>query len=242
MTTGGSERRVVVVTGGGTGIGAAITRAFAALGDDVVVCQRDDDDAAAARTSLADAGPGRVHVVAHDLSRREAPAALIAEAVDAFGTIDVLVNNAAVTGPGSGQSLLDLTDDGIDQTVAVNLASPLRLTRDAARVMAAHGRGGVIVNVGSVAAAAAQMNASVYSATKAGIHSLTRSIALELSHHGIRSVAVAPGDIRTHRDAAGAPADDGTVGPDAPYWARTTPLGRRGTPRRRRRDCRLRGL
>lgn len=222
--------RVVIVTGGGTGIGAAVTRVFAARGDDVVVCQRTDADAEAARAELADAGPGRVVVVAHDLASRDAAGALVADAVEAFGTVDVLVNNAAITGPGSGAPLLELSDDAIDQTIAVNLAAVLRLVREAGRVMATHERGGVIVNIGSVAADAAQMHASVYGATKAGVHALTRSIALELSPHGIRAVTVAPGDIDTGLPSEGQPAADGTVAAGAPYWARTTPVGRRGTP------------
>lgn len=229
MSTETETGRVIVVTGGGTGIGAAITRAFSARGDHVVVCQRDEADSEAARAALAEAGPGRVHVTAHDLSTRDAAAALIREAVDAFGTVDVLVNNAAITGPGSGAGLLELTDDRIDETIAVNLAGAIRLVREAGRVMARSGRGGVIVNIGSVAASAAQMDASVYGATKAGIHALTRSIALELSPHGIRSVAVAPGDIAT--DAPGdAFADDRPGRTEGAAWTRATPLGRRGTP------------
>ncbi|KRA24787.1 hypothetical protein ASD65_10400 [Microbacterium sp. Root61] len=230
MTPSASTVRVVIVTGGGTGIGAAITRAFAARGDDILVCQRDEADAAAARAALSEAGPGRIRVVAHDLTTRGAAQALVADAVESFGTVDVLVNNAAVTGPASGRGLLELTDDGIDETIAVNLASVIRLIRETGRVMAGSGHSGVIVNIGSVAADAAQMNASVYSATKAGVHALTRSIALELSPHGIRAVTVAPGDIATRLSGDGQPADDGTVAPDAPYWARTTPLGRRGAP------------
>src|SRR5699024_9413814 len=132
--------------------------------DHVLVCQRNEATAAAAREALSDAGPGKVHVVAHDLTTRGAAQALVADAVEVFGTVHVLINNAAVTGPGSGKGLLELTDDGIDDTLAVNIASVIRLTREAGRVMAASGRGGVIVNIGSVAADAAQMNASVYCA------------------------------------------------------------------------------
>lgn len=225
MTAPEHTPRVVIVTGGGTGIGAAITRAFAGIGDTVVVCQRSEADAAAARAALGDAGPGRILVIAQDLAEPHAAAALVSATVAEFGTVDVLVNNAAITGPGSGEGLLELTDSRIDETVAVNLTSAFRLVREAARVMAASGRGGVILNIGSVAASAAQLNASVYGATKAGIHALTQSIALELSGHGVRAVTIAPGDIATKP----VPEQNRTDANAAP-WTRATPLGRRGTP------------
>lgn len=224
MTAPEHAPRVVIVTGGGTGIGAAITRAFASAGDHVVVCQRSEADATAARAALADAGPGRIVVVAQDLTDPAAAEALVAAAVSEFGTVDVLVNNAAITGPGSGEGLLELTDDRIEETIAVNLTSVFRLVREAGRVMAAGGRGGVILNIGSVAASAAQLNASVYGATKAGVHALTQSIALELSRHGIRAVTIAPGDIATK------PVPEQNVVDAAPVWTRATPLGRRGAP------------
>ncbi|MFK4789313.1 SDR family NAD(P)-dependent oxidoreductase [Microbacterium sp. ZW T5_56] len=227
MTAAEHTPRVVIVTGGGTGIGAAITRAFAGAGDAVVVCQRSEADAAAARAALSDAGPGRIVVVAQDLADPLAAAALVSAAIAEFDTVDVLVNNAAITGPGSGEGLLELTDHGIDETIAVNLTSAFRLVREAGRVMAASGRGGVILNIGSVAASAAQLNASVYGATKAGLHALTQSIAIELSPHGIRAVTIAPGDIATKPLPEQSTSEGG--GPTTP-WIRATPLGRRGTP------------
>lgn len=220
--------RTVIVTGGGTGIGAAITQAFLAAGANVVVCQRTADDVALAKANLGTADPTRLSVIALDLAATESAQALVAHAVATFGSIDVVVNNAAITGPGSGTSVLDLTNEAVGHTISVNLAAPMLLTRETARAMTEAGTAGVIINISSVAARAAQMHASVYSATKAGLEGFTRGAALELAPHGIRVVAIAPGDIVTANDDASAPLNDGSVAAESPYWARTTPLGRRG--------------
>jgi len=216
-------RRVALVTGGGSGIGAAISARLADAGIAVLVGQRTPATAAAARSLLAT--PGRdLEVASADLADPAACTALVEECVARFGGIDILVNNAAVTGPGAVSPLLDCDDDWLDRIVGVNLSAAFRCSREAARHMIAAGRGGVIVNVGSVAAYAAQQHATAYTATKAGLLGLTRGLAFELAPHGIRSVYVAPGDI----------ALDGGAGGPAPaptnWWERTTPLGRRGHP------------
>ncbi|GAA1737958.1 SDR family NAD(P)-dependent oxidoreductase [Luedemannella helvata] len=215
--------KVALVTGGGSGIGAAISARLADAGVRVLVGQRTEATAAAARERLA--APGRdLRVEVADLADAAACTGLVASCVAAFGGIDILVNNAAVTGPGALSPLLDCDDGWLDRVVDVNLTAAFRCAREAARHMIAAGTGGVIINVGSVAAYAAQHHATAYTMTKAGLLGLTRGLAFELAEHGIRSVHVAPGDIAL---------DDSAAGP-APmpqrWWERRTPLGRRGHP------------
>ncbi|MER7003866.1 SDR family oxidoreductase [Dactylosporangium sp. NPDC000555] len=214
---------VALVTGGGTGIGAAISARLADDGCRVMVGQRTEATAAAARERLA--RPGRdLEVEVADLADPAACTRLIARCVDRFGGIDILVNNAAVTGPGAVSPLLDCDDDWLDRIIGVNLTAALRCAREAARHMIAAGNGGIIVNIGSVAAYAAQQHATAYTATKAGMLGLTRGLAFELAPHNIRSVHIAPGDIALD-EGAGGPAPLPTR-----WYERTTPLGRRGHP------------
>ncbi|WP_116998978.1 SDR family NAD(P)-dependent oxidoreductase [Desertimonas flava] len=221
--TGPERRPVALVTGGGTGIGAAIVRRLHRSGFRVVAGQRTDQESAAARERFAAEGLD-VDIIAADLRSPAACAALVDEAIARAGALDVLVNNAAVTGPAAIAALVDADDDFVDELIDVNLKAAIRCTRHAARWMIPNG-GGVVVNIASVGAYAAQRDASVYVASKAGLVGFTRGAAFDLADHGIRVIGVAPGDIAL--DAAGptpAPVEPG------PWWQRRTPLGRRGTP------------
>jgi NAD(P)-dependent dehydrogenase (short-subunit alcohol dehydrogenase family) len=224
LGSGSVGGRRALVTGGGTGIGAAISAALADAGARVVVVQATAEQAGAAVGTLA--APGRdIRAVGADLGTSAGCAAAVEFAVQTLGGVDILVNNAAVTGPPALAPFLDADDDHLDLVVEVNLKSVFRCSRLAARDMATRGSG-VIVSIASVAAYAAQGQAAAYCATKAGVVGLTRAMALELAPHGIRAVAVAPGDIDT------GPAQPATrvTPPRDPRWVRSTPLDRRGTP------------
>ena len=209
------EGKAAVVTGGTTGIGAAIANRLAAEGARVIAGRRD--------TSQPTLGEREdVHVFTGDLREPAVCADLIGACVERFGRIDVLVNNAAVTGEPALAPFLEADDEHLDLVIDVNLKAAFRCAREAARLMQS---GGVIVNIGSVAAYAAQSEAAAYVASKAGLLGLTRSLALELAPRGIRAVFVAPGDIDTH-----ASHDLGGVAPGERPWQRRTPLGRRGSP------------
>jgi NAD(P)-dependent dehydrogenase (short-subunit alcohol dehydrogenase family) len=213
------DGRVALVTGGGTGIGAGITATLADRGARVVIVQPDqrsaDELAAALRVGGAD-----VAGVGADLASAPACAEAVAACLALHGRIDILVNNAAVTGPPASGDLLEFPDEQLDAIIDVNVKAAFRCSRDAARHMTTDG--GVIVNVASVGAFAAQHEASAYVASKAALVGLTRGLAFELARFGIRVVAVAPGDIKTDAGADPPLAGD--------WWERRTPLGRRGAP------------
>jgi NAD(P)-dependent dehydrogenase (short-subunit alcohol dehydrogenase family) len=213
-----SPQRVALVTGGGTGIGAAISAGFADAGYAVVLGQSSARRAADSAARLA-APHRRVTGVGADLSTAAGTKALVAAAVEAHGRIDVLVNNAGVTGPAALAAIEDYTDEQIDAIFDVNLKAPLRLVRTALPHLSP---GSVVVNVSSVAATAPQRGAAAYGASKAGLNQLTQALALELAPRGIRCVWIAPGDIRVEREETDPPVD-GRAG-----FARYTPLGRRG--------------
>lgn len=213
---------VALVTGGGTGIGAGITRWLADRGTTVVIGQSTPERAAAAaRTFAADGLP--VTGVGADLATADGCRHVVATTLERHGRIDILVNNAAVTGPPAVGPLLEFSDDQLDALVDLNLKAAFRCARWAADDMRTRGEG-VIVNISSVGAYAAQLGAAAYVATKAGLVGLTKALALDLAPMGIRVVGVAPGDIDLE------PGGPRPAEPSANWWQRHTPLGRRGTP------------
>jgi 3-oxoacyl-[acyl-carrier protein] reductase len=191
--------RAVLVTGGSRGIGAAIARAFAALGDRVAVHYRDASDLAAA---VRDSLPGDGHVVVRaDLADAEAVRSMVDEAADRLGGLDVLVNNAGVylTHP-----LLDGSYDQWQQawrdTLGVNLIGAANATWCVVRHMVARGdgtTGGRIINVGSRGAFRGEPTHPAYGASKAGLHAFGQSLAVALAPHGIAVASVAPGYVET---------------------------------------------
>jgi len=220
--------KVVIVTGGGTGIGLGIARCCAAEGAAVVLAQRRAALAESAAAALRADG-FRALGAACDVSSRDDVRSLIAVTVEAFGHVDVLVNNAALTGAAvEARPFLDETDAHWRQIVDVNLNGAFICTQEAARRMVALGEGGSIINISSVAQYAAQEHAAPYCASKAGLDGLTKTAAIELAPHGIRVNNIAPGDIDTEasHDVVGQAAERGATG----KFFRYTPLGRRGRP------------
>ena len=220
--------RVALVTGGGTGIGAAISSLLAERGAAVVICQPDQSSADRLAERLAADGRDVIGIGA-DLARPAECAKLVERCLAARGRIDILVNNAAVVGPPARGDLLEFPDDQLDLIVDVNLKATFRCSREVARHLRDRGRGGVIVNIASVGAFAAQDNASAYVATKAGVAGLTRAMAFELGGLGIRVVAVAPGDIDLESDGA-PPAENPYDTLPREWWTRRAVLHRRGAP------------
>jgi meso-butanediol dehydrogenase / (S,S)-butanediol dehydrogenase / diacetyl reductase len=176
------DGRTALVTGGGSGIGRAICRRFASDGASVVVA---DLVGARAQEVAAEVGGRAVHAdvtVAADVERMAAEA----------GRVDVLVNNA---GGGMADDLLEIDEDEWDADVELNLKSAYLCSKAVLPGMIEQGSG-VIVNIVSVNGLAFFAN-EPYSAAKAGLISLTRSMATRYGHHGVRAVAIAPGTIRT---------------------------------------------
>jgi NAD(P)-dependent dehydrogenase (short-subunit alcohol dehydrogenase family) len=178
MTNG----RSVVVTGGASGIGKAIVRGFAAIGDSIVVA---DIDKAGARAVAEDAGE-RARWISCDVTEEAQVEAAVSLAVSEFGSLDVMINNAGicVLGP-----LATLSADDFERMIAVNLKGTLYGIKAAAAQMSA---GGVIVSTASTAGLNGAPLLGGYGATKAGIVNMTKTAAAELRPAGIRVNCVCP--------------------------------------------------
>ena len=183
----------VLVTGGATNIGRAITECFLRDGARVAVGQLETRPV----QDLIKAHGDRVIALSFDQGCAEDCCRLVEEATRQLGGLDVLVNNAAITGPGASQAFLALEENFIEQMINVNLKGVINLSVAAGRVMKSQGTGGVIVHISSTTAFCPLRNTSVYSATKAALVNLAQSMAKELGEFGIRVVAIAPGDIWT---------------------------------------------
>ena len=189
--SGGIEDRVALVTGAAGGIGAAIAKGLAASGARVVVADVKDG---AETVAAVEAAGGQALAVACDVADPEQVAAAVAAAVERFGSLDVLVNDAGI---GGGSKLLhELDVDDWLRTVAVNLTGPFLCTRAAMPHLLASGRGR-IVNIASTYGIVGAPLAPAYCATKGGVVNLTRQLAVDYSPLGVRVNAILPGYIDT---------------------------------------------
>ena len=226
----GAQGRVALITGAGGGIGAAIARRFAARGDAVLLAGLEADSLASVAADIAAAGGT---AVAHecDLGTGTGRAGLLHLLDRKFGRIDVLVNNAAISGSAATAPALEESEDHHARLLSVNLSAAYHLAQAAGQRMRDAGRGGAIVNISSVGGAAAQLNGTTYCMAKAALDAMARNLALEWACHGIRVNNVAPGDIRTPTsDAAEVQRRQQGTSSTANPLARGTPLGRQGTP------------
>jgi NAD(P)-dependent dehydrogenase (short-subunit alcohol dehydrogenase family) len=186
----------IIVTGGATNIGGAITEAFLAQGATVVVGLLDP----AVAGPLVEKYGSRVIALRVDLADPAQCRTFIDEAAKRLGGLDVLVNNAAVTGPGATRLLAEIDAAHVDHVFNVNVRGVLFCSQAAVPHLKRSG-GGVIIHLSSINAFRPQRGAMVYAASKAALSSLTQSMAKELAADKIRVVAVAPGDIATGRAA-----------------------------------------
>ncbi len=209
-----------LITGAAVGIGQGVAVALAARGADVIV-HHAGSDPAETLALLADQGtPGAA--IRADLARPEDADRLVAEAADALGGIDVLVNNAGVS---IERPIEVLTPDEYDTLFDVNVRGTYMCIRAAAPRIAAAG-GGSIVNLSSVHAFAGLAPSTAYAATKGAINALTRTAAMELIDRRIRVNAVGPGLVEVPRYFT----QDRAVPYDSAMGARIVPWGRVGTP------------
>jgi len=187
--------KVAVVTGAGRGIGRAYAEGLAGAGASVVVADIDEETAQGVAKALASGG-AQATAVRVDVSDPDSAAAMAAAAVERFGGIDFLVNNAAIFGGMKLDLLLTVDWDYLQRFMAVNLTGALVCTRACYESMAARG-GGAVVNQSSTAA---YLYAGYYGWAKAGVNALTQQLAHELGGMNIRVNAIAPGPTET--DAA----------------------------------------
>ena len=212
----------VIVTGSSRGIGETIAKRFAAEGANVVTNSRDAARAAAVAEEIVEDGGTAIGIEA-DVSDRDEVDALVDGAVDEFGSLDVMVNNAGHT---VIDPALEMEPEDWRRVIEVNLTGVFFGMQAAGKRMVEQGTGGGIVNVSSMIGQQGFAQRAPYCASKAGVNNLTRVFATELAEHGIHVNALAPGFVRTDiteqtQDAAGYTDED---------VRRRTPLERFGTP------------
>lgn len=189
--------KVIVITGASRGIGEAIARACIDAGARVVLASRKQADLDKVVASLPS---DRAIAVACHTGKAEEVDALIAKAVETYGRVDGVVNNAA-TNPYFGP-LIDIPDAAMDKTFEVNVRGYLYVARAFVRHAQKRGGGGSIVNIASVAGIRAAPMQGFYGATKAAVISMTQTLAFELGGQNIRANAIAPGLVETKFAAA----------------------------------------
>ncbi len=209
--------RKAIVTGAASGIGQASAVLFAREGARVLAVDRPG-----VAFDFGDiAGEGRIVPLALDVTDDAAPAAAADAAVEQFGGLDILFNNAGI-----GDSVLaaQMTDEAWDRVQSVNLRAVFRFARAAIPLLTASSAGRII-NTASVMAEGTDFGLSAYCASKAGVLGLTRTLALELGRHGITANAILPGAILT-----GMTRDSFARSEVAEVWARKSVLRRLGEP------------
>lgn len=193
------ENKVAMVTGGTRGIGLATVRAFLAEGAKVALCgsRQETVDAALAKV-LADDPDAPVMGLCPDLADGAAVEAAVSQVVDAWGRLDIMVNNAGIS---QSTPLLDYTDEEFQKAMDVNVTSVFNGCRAAARVMVPQGSGSII-NTSSMVSLYGQRSGVGYPASKFAVNGITKSLARELAPTGVRVNAVAPGVTATDMVAA----------------------------------------
>jgi NAD(P)-dependent dehydrogenase (short-subunit alcohol dehydrogenase family) len=184
--TGAFAGKVAIVTGAASGIGLATTELLHAQGADVIAVGRSANVEALAR-------PGIVPLIA-DVAREESAVQAVAAAVDRFGKLDILVNNAAII---INKPVVEMSLEDWNSIQSVNATGAFLFSREAMRVMVP-AKTGVIVNVGSYACYQAFPTIAAYAASKGALAQLTRALSLEAIDHGIRVNAVGSGDVITN--------------------------------------------
>ncbi len=192
--------KVAIVTGASRGIGEAIARTYAAAGASVVISSRKPENIEPVAESINGEFPGRAQAVVAHAGKPENAAALVETAVNAYGRLDIAVNNAA-TNPHFGP-LLTSEESQWDKIYEVNVKGYYWLCEAAARQMKKQGEGGKIINVASVAGLRPGQGMGIYSISKAAVIMMTKVLGAELGPDNIQVNAIAPGFFKTDFSAA----------------------------------------
>jgi NAD(P)-dependent dehydrogenase (short-subunit alcohol dehydrogenase family) len=222
--------RIVLVTGACGGIGAAISKRFAAAGATLALCDLRGPELEVLAAELEGVG-ATVHRAIVDVTDESSISSFCTSVGGDLGGLDVLVNTVGVVDDVG--SVVDLPSSGWDRSIAVNLTSAFLMAKYCVPMMVQHD-GAVIANISSVSGFANQAEAMVYSVTKAGLISLTKSEAIDLAPLGIRAVAICPGSVETVlvEKAVAQMAETLGVSPEKQRrtWESQYPTGRFSTP------------
>jgi meso-butanediol dehydrogenase / (S,S)-butanediol dehydrogenase / diacetyl reductase len=211
---------VAIVTGGASGIGRAIALLFAAEGARVAIVDREEQQGAETLASIRQAG-GTAQFLSTDLAAVGSGHQIVAETLRTFGRLDIVVNNAAISSP---DGILEVSEAQWEETLAIDLRAPFFLTQAALPSMLER-RHGVFVNIASVNGLLGLGN-DVYSAAKAGLINLTKSVATRHGPDGVRANVICPGTVRTPIWQATLERTPGVFD----HLAQWYPLGRVGEP------------
>jgi len=224
---GAYDHKVVVVTGGALGIGRACAIEFAREGAQVTIA---DINEAAGRAAIKDieALGGQGHLVIGDVARASECERVVRETVDRFGGLDVLFNNVGIQPQDSYRNVENTTEEMWDRILDVNLKSFFLMSKYALPEIRRRG-GGAIINTASVQGLQSQRDVPAYAASKGGILSLTRQMALDYAAEGIRVLAVCPGSIDTDMVRAAAAREPDGLDAALARFGRSHPIGRIGT-------------
>jgi 3-oxoacyl-[acyl-carrier protein] reductase len=213
------QGKIAIVTGASRGIGKSIARSFISQGATVAFTYRSSAEQAAELEKELTENGGVAKGFKSDASKMEDAENLVKEVIEAFGTVDVVVNNAGIT---DDTLLMRMSEEQWDRVIDVNLKSCFNLTKAVLRTML-KARSGSIINISSVVGVQGNAGQANYSASKAGILGFTKSVALELGSRNIRCNAIAPGFIETEMTAK--------LNPDTVQgWRDAIPLKRGGSP------------
>ena len=221
------QDKVAIVTGGAGGIGRAIATRYAEEGANVVIADKSADDARSAAEII---GP-RAYPIALDVTDLDSIREMTAEAVRHFGSLDILVNNAAVF---DMAPLLEITPDSYDRVFAVNVKGLLFTLQEVARQMMFQGHGGKVINMASQAGRRGEPLVAVYCASKAAVISITQSSGLALIPYGINVNGISPGVVDTPMwddvDRLFARYENRAIGEKKRLVGEAVPFGRMGLP------------
>ncbi|MDA0731965.1 MAG: 3-oxoacyl-[acyl-carrier-protein] reductase [Flavobacteriales bacterium] len=213
------QGKIAIITGASRGIGKSIAKSFIAQGATVAFTYRSSEEKAIELEKELTVNGGKAKGFKSDASKMADAESLVKDVLEAFGTIDIVVNNAGIT---DDTLLIRMSEEQWDRVINVNLKSCFNLTKAVLKTML-KARFGSIINISSVVGVQGNAGQANYAASKAGILGFTKSIALELGSRNIRCNAIAPGFIETEMTAK--------LDPDTVQgWRNAIPLKRGGTP------------
>lgn len=222
------DGRGVLVTGGALGLGRGIAQAFAREGGHVAIADINADAAAALARELSEGG-GKAVAVVGDVSDAADAERMVREAVDALGRLDILVNNAGIQPMDWYYRVDEMPIEVWDRIIGVNLRGQFLMSKFAIPSILAAG-GGCIVNMASVQGLQSMPRVPAYAASKGGILSLTRNMAMDYARRGIRVVAICPGTMDSEMVRTSARAVGGDIEENLRRFGKVHPIGRLGQP------------